>query len=98
MLQIIRNKSKYALNFDFDKKDEEEAEFLNYRKELGILFKGVTKLSPQLVANFIHSTIETVIKNFQNASFADVEISLYLLQLMGDGVAGTCSLVFNLTR
>ncbi len=32
MLQIIRNKMKYDESYNFDNQDENEAEFLEYRK------------------------------------------------------------------
>ncbi len=47
-LNIIRNKLKYMDDFDFNSKDEEEAQFLEYRKELRGIFKIITKISPQV--------------------------------------------------
>src|SRR5690349_17460339 len=37
---------------------------------MSTIFKGIVKLNPQMVANFVHSTIEAVINNLNAASFS----------------------------
>jgi hypothetical protein len=63
-LQIIRNKMKYDASHDFNNADENEAAFLEYRKELSNIFKMITKLAPQLVASFVEQTSESFLHFF----------------------------------
>ena len=66
---------------------ETKIEFTCIQKLKGI-YKIITKLSPQMVANFVHATVNAVIANFSSLSFFDVEVALNLLYSMGDGIQG----------
>jgi hypothetical protein len=85
MLQIIRNKGRYTEDFNFDptKQDEYEAGFLEYRRELMILFKNSVRLLPDLVKEFTKSSLLHALTN-QGSPFPDIEIGLTLFHQIGE--------------
>lgn len=85
MLNIIRNKARYRDDFNFDplKQDEYEAGFLEYRRELFILFKNSVRLAPEMVKEFTKSTLLHALNN-QNSHFSDIEIGLTLFYQIGE--------------
>src|SRR5689334_4808619 len=94
---------KYPDGFKFDANDEAEALFIQHRKvtihrlccsylthlskEIGGLVKKVMKISPQLVAAFVHSALSTAITNVRTLPVADVEVAVSLLCCLGDGLS-----------
>ncbi|PRP73955.1 exportin-T [Planoprotostelium fungivorum] len=89
LLPIIRKKLTYENDWE-DKKDEEEEKFFNdLRKDLVALLKLIMTLSPQLVAQFTLSTLQTVITNLNSATFPTVEVSVYMLLAISEGPASS---------
>jgi len=86
LLQIIRNKMKYDDSYNFDKQDENEAAFQEYRKELRNLYKLITKINPQIVSTFVIATITAITTTNATLSYYDIEVALSLLYNMGDGL------------
>lgn len=93
MLQTIRKKAQYRYDFNFDplKQDEYEAGFLEYRRELMILFKNTVRWAPELTKAFTKSSLLHALSpdNLQglknpNAPFADLEIALTLFYQIGE--------------
>jgi hypothetical protein len=85
MLQIVRNKARYTEDFHFDPltQDEYEAGFLEYRRELMILFKNSVRLLPDLVKEFTKSSLIHALSN-QGAPFSETEIGLTLFYHIGE--------------
>eukprot|EP01120_Amphizonella_sp_Union-15-10_P008954 TRINITY_DN3307_c0_g1_i3.p1 TRINITY_DN3307_c0_g1~~TRINITY_DN3307_c0_g1_i3.p1 ORF type:complete len:958 (+),score=155.65 TRINITY_DN3307_c0_g1_i3:139-3012(+) len=86
-LQIIRNKLKYDDTFDFENTKEQES-LVRYRMELSNLFKGITQILPELVASFVRLQISNIPKQENISLFSpyDIEVSIYLFYLMGEGL------------
>eukprot|EP01117_Protostelium_nocturnum_P002827 TRINITY_DN13746_c0_g1_i1.p1 TRINITY_DN13746_c0_g1~~TRINITY_DN13746_c0_g1_i1.p1 ORF type:complete len:965 (-),score=282.39 TRINITY_DN13746_c0_g1_i1:38-2932(-) len=85
-LPIIRKKMTYDSSYNFDKHDEEEQFFNDLRKDLLLLFKLITNLSPQLVSSFVLTTLQGVISNIQSIDFATVEVAVYLVYSLGETI------------
>lgn len=95
LLTILANKMKYDSSYDFSKPDQIEQEFLQYRKELSNLFRKVVKLCPEMSVMFVSSLVRACFANISAMSFADVEVSLYLLGLLSDASTQVDSRFFS---
>jgi exportin-T len=86
MIQIIRNKARYTDDFNFDplSQDEYEAGFLEYRRELMVLFKNTVRLAPDMVKEFTKSSLLHALNNQANIHFSEVEIGLTLFHQIGE--------------
>ena len=84
LIQIISRKMEYEEDFDFNspRADEEEAEFLAYRRNLTRLFKGCTYLAPQKSCDFVRQLVMSVVNDLQSKSFAAVEAALTMFYLL----------------
>eukprot|EP01124_Arcella_intermedia_P009126 TRINITY_DN1589_c0_g1_i1.p1 TRINITY_DN1589_c0_g1~~TRINITY_DN1589_c0_g1_i1.p1 ORF type:complete len:1014 (-),score=154.42 TRINITY_DN1589_c0_g1_i1:127-2721(-) len=90
-LQIIANRLEYDDDFNFDKRDEYEEDFLSFRKDLGNLFKSITLLHPTLTGKFI-SQLVNFIDQLPEASIPlpptayKIEVALHLFWRMGEAL------------
>lgn len=50
------------------------------------LLRKVMKISPQLVAAFVHGVLSTALSNLRTLPVQDVEVSINLLYQLGDGL------------
>jgi len=82
LVQIVRNKMRYKDN------DDDEINFSDYRKDLSNLFRNIFRICPEMVGAFIQNNIENIIKN-PNNTYHEIEVSIYLLYQMGEGVSAT---------
>eukprot|EP01126_Amoeba_proteus_P054254 TRINITY_DN6667_c0_g1_i5.p1 TRINITY_DN6667_c0_g1~~TRINITY_DN6667_c0_g1_i5.p1 ORF type:complete len:980 (-),score=177.52 TRINITY_DN6667_c0_g1_i5:39-2918(-) len=82
-LQIISNKIKFDEEYNFDRYGEYEEVTRNYRKNMTNLFKIVTQLDPQLVANFMEGSL----CNLPLGDLYVTEATLYLFLRMGEGMS-----------
>jgi exportin-T len=90
-LQILRNKMKYVPSFNFERKADEEADFVEYRKQLAKLFKNITQLEPELVGNFVASLVHTIPQMLSDlvqtpTLVFDIEVALCLFFYMVEGL------------
>ncbi|KAF2069462.1 hypothetical protein CYY_009217 [Polysphondylium violaceum] len=84
LVQIVRNKMRLKDN------DDDEINFSDYRKDLSNLFRNIFRICPEMVGAFVQSNIENIIKNQNNVNyFREMEISIFLLYQMGEGVSAT---------
>lgn len=85
-LQIIRNKMKYPLDFDFDSQDEEEELFMGLRRELSTIYRNIFRIVPDMVSSFVQNTL-TAVNVTPLAPFPDTEVALHLFYQIGEGVS-----------
>jgi hypothetical protein len=88
LLNILRAKMKYDESYDFLQPEDEEAEFQKFRKDLATLFKNITQLVPQMVAQWVTGLLQQI--DSMNDPL-DKEVVVNLLYLMGEGMADTLS-------
>lgn len=86
LLFIIFEKTKYDEGFYFDRDGEEEAIFLEYRKQLRTLFDNVAVLDRDLVLNRVRDLVNMTLPRWQTSSFSEVEAALTFLYQLGEAL------------
>ena len=89
LLIVLGRKSVHPLDFGFDEPDEAEEAFITYRRELSTLFKGVTRVHPSLAQEFVRSTLLTTLESLASVPWAHLEVALWLLYTLGEGLPET---------
>ncbi|KAL9646930.1 hypothetical protein ABK040_013789 [Willaertia magna] len=86
ILNTIKNKGQFTEDFNFNPKDQDEYEagFLEYRKELVVLFKNVGTIAPDMVKQFVKSYLTQVLSNIQGLKFSEIELALSLFYYTGE--------------
>ncbi|KAG2385530.1 hypothetical protein C9374_003345 [Naegleria lovaniensis] len=86
MLTTIQKKAKFTEDFKFDpsQQDDYETGFLEYRRELFVLYKNIGIIAPDLMKHFIHALTNHTIGNLNVLGFADAEICLTLLYITAE--------------
>ena len=79
----------------FQIKGEDEAMFLEYRKDIKLVFDAVTQLDSDLVLNAIKALVLDTTSNWRNKQFYDIENSLYLLHALGEAIPVSKEFRFN---
>ena len=88
ILLVVVRKMRYDEDYNFEKEDDSEVEFLEYRKQMKILMDNIAKVDANLCVSALHSLIMGTLQNWQNASFLEVELAIYMLYLMGEAIPG----------
>ena len=81
LLMICFDKFKFDDSHSFSNERENEVLFLEYRKELKVLFSSICALLPQLVLSEIDKQLTFVIVGLQSLQYMDVEVLLYIIFL-----------------
>ena len=89
MLNIIINKTKYDSSFNFDHEGEDEAMFLEYRKNIKLVFDSIAQLDNDLVLATVKNLVLDTTANWPMKSYADIENSLYLLFVLAEAIPVT---------
>jgi len=86
ILTTIQTKGRYTEDFRFEPnlQDDYEKGFLEYRRELFVIFKNIGTLNPGLVKQFIQALVRHTLSNIQSLSFGDIEIALTLLYVSAE--------------
>ncbi|XP_066912669.1 exportin-T-like [Clytia hemisphaerica] len=91
ILHVILNKMKYDHEYNFDRKgksEESEAEFLEFRKEMKVLFGNLAKLNGGIVIVTSRELITAALNNWRNMSIHDIELAIYVLYCLGEAFPG----------
>lgn len=86
MFNIIISKTKYDSSFNFDNEGEDEAMFLEYRKNIKLVFDSIAQLDNDFVLASIKKLVLEITANWPSKSYADIENALYLLYLIGEAI------------
>lgn len=86
MLNIIINKTKYDSSFNFDHEGEDEAMFLEYRKNIKLVFDSIAQLDNDLVLATVKNLVIDTTANWPMKSYADIENALYLLFVLAEAI------------
>ena len=81
LLMICFDKFKFDESHDFANEGENEVLFLEYRKELKVLFSSICILLPQLVLSELDKQLTHVIDRLSSLQYMDVEVLLYIMFL-----------------
>lgn len=86
MFKIVINKTKYDTSFNFENEGEEEAMFLEFRKNIRLVFDSIAQLDNDFALASVKTYVLETTTNWQMKTFADIENALYLLYLLGEAI------------
>ncbi|XP_065889699.1 exportin-T-like isoform X2 [Dysidea avara] len=84
LLLISINKMKYDESYNFVTEGEDEVMFMEYRKELKVLFDNIIQLHPDLVLETIQQLLVSTLSQLDTESFMNIEVSLRYFYMMGE--------------
>ncbi|XP_051974310.1 exportin-T [Xyrauchen texanus] len=85
MLAVI-NKLKYDDEYNFENEGEDEAMFVEYRKQLKMLLDRLAQVSPELLLESVHRVFNSTMQNWQTVQFMEVEVAIRLLYMLGEAL------------
>ncbi|XP_074646295.1 exportin-T-like [Tubulanus polymorphus] len=85
-LYVIIRKMKYDECYNFDVEGEEEAMFMEYRKQLKVVFNNLAQLDAQLVMVTVHNIVSQTLPNWKTADFRDVETAITVMYMIGEAI------------
>ncbi|KAL0964906.1 hypothetical protein UPYG_G00274210 [Umbra pygmaea] len=85
MLAVMK-KLTYDDEYNFENEGEDEAMFVEYRKQLKMLLDRLAQVSPDLLLEAVRRVFSTSMQAWQTASFMEVEVSIRLLYMLGEAL------------
>lgn len=85
MLAVMK-KLTYDEEYNFDNEGEDEAMFVEYRKQLKLLLDRLAQVSPELLLASVRRVFNTALQNWQSAPFMEVEVAIRLLYMLGEAI------------
>ncbi|XP_029471557.1 exportin-T isoform X2 [Rhinatrema bivittatum] len=85
MLAVMK-KLTYDEEYNFENEGEDEAMFVEYRKQLKLLLDRLAQVSPELLLASVRRVFNTTLQNWQAARFMEVEVALRLLYMLGEAL------------
>lgn len=86
LLVVVINKMKYDVSYNFDSEGEDEAAFVEYRKQLKVLYENLASFNRNMVLEFIEKLFISTTSQWQTLRFEDVEVAIYLLYISGEAI------------
>ncbi|CAH3184242.1 unnamed protein product, partial [Porites lobata] len=86
MLHVVIKKMKYDESYNFEREGEDEVMFMEYRKEMKILFDNIAQLDPDLVLVSVHNSLNSTFGKLDEAKLMDVEIAVRALYMLGEAI------------
>eukprot|EP00066_Takifugu_rubripes_P009458 XP_003976422.1 PREDICTED: exportin-T [Takifugu rubripes] len=85
MLAVMK-KLKYDDEYNFENEGEDEAMFVEYRKQLKMLLDRLAQVSPELLLEAVRRFFANAMLNWQTAPFMEVEVAIRLLYMLGEAL------------
>lgn len=85
MLAVMK-KLTFDEEYNFENEGEDEAMFVEYRKQLKLLLDRVAQVSPELMLTSVQRVFNTTIQNCQSKPFMEVEVAIRLLYMLGEAL------------
>ncbi|ESO82555.1 hypothetical protein LOTGIDRAFT_197880 [Lottia gigantea] len=86
LLYTIISKMKYDDSYNFEEEGEDEAMFLEYRKQLKVIFNNLALLDTDLLISNVLNVVTRTLPNWESVDFRDVEIAVCLMYMLGEAV------------
>ncbi|XP_072181720.1 exportin-T-like [Diadema setosum] len=86
LLLILLDKFRYDETYNFDSQGEDEIMFLDYRRQLKVLFDNLAQLNQSLVLTSVHSIVMETLGQWRNKKFIDAELAVRLLYMLGEAI------------
>jgi len=88
LLLVVINKMKFDEEFDFENEGDDEADFLEFRKQMKVLMGNIAKLDGLLVMNSIAELVVHTLSKWRNLCMEEVEVAIYVLYCLGEAFPG----------
>lgn len=85
MLAVMK-KLTYDDEYNFENEGEDEAMFVEYRKQLKMLLDRLAQVSPELLLEAVRRVFNNTMQNWQTAQFMEVEVAIRLLYMLGEAL------------
>uniref|UniRef100_A0A667YNQ4 Exportin-T n=1 Tax=Myripristis murdjan TaxID=586833 RepID=A0A667YNQ4_9TELE len=85
MLAVMK-KLTYDDEYNFENEGEDEAMFVEYRKQLKMLLDRLAQVSPELLLEAVRRVFTNTMQNWQTALFMEVEVAIRLLYMLGEAL------------
>ncbi|KAL6116542.1 xpot [Pungitius sinensis] len=85
MLAVIK-KLTYDDEYNFENEGEDEAMFVEYRKQLKMLLDRLAQVSPELLLKAVRRVFNSTMQTWQTAAFMEVEVAVRLLYMLGEAL------------
>lgn len=86
LLLTLLDKFRYDETYNFDAQGEDEIMFLDYRRQLKVLFDNLAQLNQDMVLSSVHSVVTETLGQWRNKKFTDVELAVRLLYMLGEAI------------
>ncbi|ODM97182.1 Exportin-T [Orchesella cincta] len=91
LLDVVIRKLRFDSSYDFNHEGEDEACFLEYRKQLKIIFDNLGLLDKNYLVSEVQKRLHYTSQTWNMLSFDEVEVSLLLFYYLGETVPTTMS-------
>lgn len=85
MLAVMK-KLTYDDEYNFENEGEDEAMFVEYRKQLKMLLDRLAQVSPELLLEAVRRVFTNTMQNWQTARFMEVEVAIRLVYMLGEAL------------
>uniref|UniRef100_A0A8B9JV86 Exportin-T n=1 Tax=Astyanax mexicanus TaxID=7994 RepID=A0A8B9JV86_ASTMX len=85
MLSVMK-KLTYDDEYNFENEGEDEAMFVEYRKQLKMLLDRLAQVSPELLLESVRRVFTTTMQNWQTTRFMEVEVAIRLFYMLGEAL------------
>uniref|UniRef100_A0A8C5WGZ8 Exportin-T n=1 Tax=Leptobrachium leishanense TaxID=445787 RepID=A0A8C5WGZ8_9ANUR len=85
MLAVMK-KLTYDDEYNFENEGEDEAMFVEYRKQLKLLLDRLAQVSPELLLASVRRIFNSTLQNWQSTQFMEVEVAIRLLYMLGEAI------------
>ncbi|KAF0028723.1 hypothetical protein F2P81_017828 [Scophthalmus maximus] len=85
MLAIMK-KLTYDDEYNFENEGEDEAMFVEYRKQLKMLLDRLAQVSPELLLEAVRRVFTNTMQTWQTSVFMEVEVAIRLLYMLGEAL------------
>uniref|UniRef100_A0A4W6F3H4 Exportin-T n=1 Tax=Lates calcarifer TaxID=8187 RepID=A0A4W6F3H4_LATCA len=85
MLAVMK-KLTYDDEYNFENEGEDEAMFVEYRKQLKMLLDRLAQVSPELLLEAVRRVFTNTMQTWQTAPFMEVEVAIRLLYMLGEAL------------
>ncbi|XP_033994291.1 exportin-T isoform X1 [Trematomus bernacchii] len=86
ILLAVMKKLTYDDEYNFENEGEDEAMFVEYRKQLKMLLDRLAQVSPELLLEAVRRVFNNTMQSWQTASFMEVEVAVRLLYMLGEAL------------
>ncbi|XP_068163534.1 exportin-T isoform X2 [Antennarius striatus] len=86
IMMAVMKKLTYDDEYNFENEGEDEAMFVEYRKQLKMLLDRLAQVSPELLLEAVGRVFTRTLQNWQAAPFMEVEVAIRLLYMLGEAL------------